>query len=57
MGVKAKEVKDRKCWSCKRVLVANAKDLKRHAVDCVRASRLGLKLPGVERPSFEIIRP
>lgn len=52
MGVKAKEVKDRKCWNCKRVLVTNSKNLKRHAVDCVRASRLGLKLPAVE-----IIRP
>lgn len=57
MGVKAKEVRDRTCWSCERVLYVNAHDLKRHAVDCVRASRLGLKLPRVERPKFEIIRP
>jgi len=52
VGRLSKEVKNRQCRSCSRVLLVNAKDMKAHWEVCYRVKTLGIEIP-----TQQVIRP
>ena len=57
MGRAAKEVKDRRCWTCLETFNVIAKDIKRHAVFCAEAKDIAnrLKAIGMVNPNRDLV--
>lgn len=55
MGKLSNTVKERTCLVCGEQKQTDSKGLKRHSLQCARAKRAGLVLPGsVIRPEFKL---
>lgn len=55
MGKLSNVVKERTCLVCGEQKQTDSKGLKRHSLQCARAKRAGLVLPGsVIRPEFKL---